>query len=381
MRTLIQNCRIVSPGLDLDRGSVLLVDGSIGAVGPDLPAGAVDRTVDGEGLMLMPGFIDIHTHGCCGCDVTDGSVESIRKIAAAKLREGVTTFLPTTLTLPQAPLLAAARAVEGYRNGRKPGETKAAGLHVEGPFINPKCVGAQNPAHVRAPDLREIEAIAAITPVAVVSVAAEMEGGMEFIRGLTEKGIASSLAHTAATFAQFVEAKAAGLRHLTHFCNQMTPLHHREIGIVGAGLIDPDIMLELICDGIHLCDDMLRLIWATKGGDRLMLITDSMAASWMGDGTLDLGGLAVNVVDGVARLTSGALAGSTLRYNDGLGRVARLTGQPLSRLVGATSWNQARSLGLDGVGRIEPGWKADLVLLSRNYEVVGTWVDGVATVF
>ncbi len=377
MKTLFTHCHVVSPGLDLPDASVLVEHGAISAVFHEVPvACGADETVDLGGHFLMPGFIDIHTHGAAGADVCDGSEEAIRTIAAHKLREGVTTFLPTTLTLPHEQLAAAARAVEAYR--QRADFARAPGLHVEGPFINPKCTGAQNPAFVRPPDPAEIFALREITPVCVVSVATEMPGGVDFVRAMSEAGIATSLAHTAATFADFQAARAAGLKHLTHFCNQMTPLHHREIGIVGAGLVDRGVMIELICDTIHLCPDMIRLVFATKDVGKLMLITDSMAASWMGDGTVTLGGLDVVVRDGAARLASGALAGSTLRYNDGLRNVARLTERPLAELVQTTSLNQAKSLGLGGLGKIEEGFTADFVRLDEALNVVSTWVGGVA---
>ncbi len=374
MKTILTHCHLISPGLDQPDASVVIEDGNIASLSPTAADEAGARVVDLQGQKLLPGFIDIHTHGAAGADVCDGTVDAVRVIAKAKLAEGVTTFLPTTLTLGPEPLLAAARAVAEYR--KQQDFAKAPALHVEGPFLNPKFIGAQNPAFVRPPDAEELFALHAITPVAVVSVAAEMPGGIDFIRAMTAAGITTSLAHTAATREEFLAAKAAGLTHLTHFCCQMSPLHHRALGVVGSGLLDDDVKLELICDTLHLNADMLRLIFKVKPLRQLILITDSMLASHLGDGDYQLGGLAVQVKEGAARLNPTTLAGSVLRYNDGLKNVAALTGLPLSELVATTSWNQAQSLGLPGVGKIEPGFAADLVVLDDDFSVVSTWVNG-----
>ena len=180
-----------------------------------------------------------------------------------------------------------------------------------------------------------------------------------------------------ATAAEVTAAREAGLAHLTHFGNAMTGLHHREIGVVGAGLLDAALKLEVIADGIHLCPDMLRLIFQLVPINRLMLVTDSIAASWIGDGEVTLGGLPVTVKGGVARLAEGgALAGSVLRYNEGVRNVAEFTGLPLREIVKATSWNQAVSLGLEGFGKLEPGYHADVVLLEADFSVWMTFVRG-----
>lgn len=376
MKTLICNARIVSPDVDLDQGSLLIENDRITAVfqpGDYLPA--ADSVIDAGGRLAMPGFIDIHAHGADHHDVCDASVDAIRHIARRKLQEGVTTWLPTTLTQPQDRLEQVAAECAKYFANQE--FCKTPGLHVEGPFINVKNAGAQNPQFVRPPNLAELEAIHQRARALIVSIAPDVEGALEVIRGAKALGITSSAAHTSSTAAQIMAAKAAGLTHLTHFANAMTPLHHREIGVVGAGLLDDDLMIELICDTIHLCPDMLRVVFKVVPIERLMMITDSMAASWIGEGETSLGGLAVVVRDGAARLKEGgALAGSALRFNEGVRNVAKLIPLPLDQLVKATSWNQARSLGLDGLGKLEPGYFADIVLLDPDFSVWKTLVNG-----
>ncbi|MFU8892494.1 MAG: N-acetylglucosamine-6-phosphate deacetylase [Luteolibacter sp.] len=376
MKTLLRHAHLISPGLDIADGAVLLEDGRIAAVFEDcsdLPA--ADEVIDISGRIVMPGFIDIHSHGADGCDVCDDNETSIPHIAMRKLQEGVTTWLPTTLTQPQEKIESIAAHCAAYM--AEPKFCRAPGMHVEGPFINRANAGAQNPEFVRPPNVDELERIHAIAPAQVLSIAPDMDGADLVIERATALGITCSAAHTSATAAQIFDAKTAGLRHLTHFCNAMTPLHHREIGVVGAGLLDNELMIEVIGDTIHLSPDMLKLIFKLVPIERLMLITDSTAASWIGEGEVNLGGLACIVSNGRAVLKEGgALAGSALLFNDGLRNVARLTGLPLDQLVKATSWNQARSLGLDGLGKIEPGYHADLVILDEDFNVLQTFVNG-----
>lgn len=376
MRTLIQNVRVVSPDLEIDGGSLLLENRRIAAVaGPNDLLPAADRVIDGRGRIAMPGFFDIHSHGADGNDISDNSPDAVRHIARRKLQEGVTTWLPTTLTQPPARLMDTVRKCAEYMAAPK--YCRVPGIHVEGPFINPKNAGAQNPEFVRLPDFAELQRLHEIARVLIVSLAPELPGALDFIRSATALGITCSAAHTSASAAEITAAKEAGLTHLTHFCNAMTPLHHREIGVVGMGLMDDSLMIELICDTIHLCPDMLKLVFKLVPIERLMMITDSMAASWIGDGVVMLGGLTVTVANGVARLKQGgALAGSALRYNEGVGNVARITGLPLHQLVKATSWNQAVSLGLEGFGKLEAGFHADIVLLDADFSIWKTFVGG-----
>jgi len=378
MKTLITNAHIISPDVEIQGGAVEIENGKIVALyeeGADLPA--ADEVIDAGDRYVMPGFIDIHAHGANGKDVCDNDVESIRHIAKTKLREGVTTWLPTTLTQPQDLLEEIAGTCAEYMKNQE--FAKTPGLHVEGPFINKANAGAQNPQFVRKPNFEELKRIHEIAPASVVSIAPDTEGACECIREAKAAGITTSAAHTSSTYAQIMAAKEAGLTHLTHFGNAMTPLHHREIGVVGAGLLDSDLKIELICDTIHLCPDLLKLVFAVKPIEQLLMITDSMCGSWIGEGEVQLGGLPVIVKDKQARLKDGgALAGSILEFNEGVANIARLTELPLHQIVKATSLNQAESLGFEGVGKLEPGYCADIAILEKD-DTMTCWktlVDG-----
>ena len=374
---LITNAHLLSPGCEMSGAAIAIANGKVEAIfgaadsWPDYPI-----LFDAVGATVVPGFIDIHTHGVAGRDVCDGRPDAVRDIAKAKLAEGVTTFLPTTLTLPEENLVKAFEDAASYFAQQD--FAKTPGFHVEGPFINPNYAGAQNPKHIRPPNFPEIERLASILPIRLVSLAPEMPGGQELIRLLCRRGITPSLAHTGANYEQFLEAKRAGAKHLTHFCNQMTGLHHREIGLVGAGFLDEEIMAEIICDKIHVCPEMIRLALRGIGPERLMLITDSMAASGLADNaTSSLGGLEVFVRDGAARLASGVLAGSVLKMNEAFRNLAALSELPLVDLVRTTAWNQAKSLGLPQLGKIAPGYWADLAVLEEDFSVRAVFVNGV----
>ena len=373
MKTLIKNCRLVSPDLDLADASILIEAGKITGIFTASSLPAADRTVDAAGLTAMPGFVDVHCHGRNNFDFCDALVDGVNTIAREKLAEGVTTLLPTTLTLPEADLAATLKSVAAY-DGKG---CKLPGVHLEGPFINPKCTGAQNPAFVRKPDVEEVKRLNAISPVLKVSFAVEEEGGDRLCEELRNLGITPSCVHSAASYGQFKAGYAKGLRNLSHFCNQMTPLHHRDIGLVGAGLLNDGVFIEFICDKLHISPDMIALVFKVKDAGHIQLISDAMRASGMPNGEYTLGGLPVIVQGGAARLKEGgALAGSTLQIMDALRNVAEITSLPLKELVKSTSFAQAQALGLPGIGKLEPGYQADIVLLTREFKVSKTLVDG-----
>ena len=377
MTQLFTNCRLVSPGVDLTGAAILVKEDKIQQVftaGDALPA--ADKVIDLGGKMAVPGFIDVHCHGKSGMDFCDATNEAMTVLAKDKLAEGVTSYLPTTLTLPEDQLAAALKTAADYVASGAKG-VKVPGVHLEGPFINPKCLGAQNPDYVVAPDMEMVKRLNAIFPVKKVSYAVEMEGGARFASDLISMGITPSCVHSAATYAQFLAAYDHGMRNLSHFCNQMTALHHRDIGLVGAGFANKDVSIEFICDKLHICPDMIRLTFAIKRCEGIQLITDAMRAAGLPDGKSSLGGLPVIVKNGEARLESnGALAGSTLQLNKALKNVYEVTALPLKDLIRCTSYNQAQALHLPLLGKIEHGYYADITILDADFNVKEVYVNG-----
>ncbi|MCF0168636.1 MAG: N-acetylglucosamine-6-phosphate deacetylase, partial [Bacteroidales bacterium] len=333
---------------------------------------AADNVIDGTGLTALPGFIDVHCHGRNNFDFCDANVEGVNFIGRGKLEEGVTTLLPTTLTLSEESLAETLSSIASYDGSG----CRMPAVHLEGPYINGKMIGAQNPEFVRKPDAEEVARLNRVYPVKKVSFAPEVEGGAAFTSRMVEMGIVPSAVHTNAKYDDFCRCHEAGLRNLSHFCNQMSPLHHRDIGMVGAGLYNDDVYCELICDKIHICPDMIKLAFKIKGPGKIILITDAMRASGMPFGEYSLGGLPVTLDETGARLHNGALAGSTLQLNIALKNVVELTGLPLSEAVRAASTNAAEALSLEGFGRIEEGYIADIVLLDEEFNVRRTIVGG-----
>ena len=379
-KTIIKNAHVISPDVDLENATIVIEGKTIRQVAkkPVSEKGA-STVVDVKGQYVMPGFIDVHTHGANTYDFCDADPQAIFELAKGKLAEGVTSFLPTTLTVSHAELEVAAKNLKAYADAGMP-YAKTPGIHLEGPFINVKCCGAQNPEYVRKPDLAEVKAIAKIFPVRQISYAVEAAGGAKFAKDCLKIGVVPSCGHTGAKLADLMPAYKNGLRHMTHFCNQMTPLHHREIGMVGAGFLIEDLNTEVICDKIHLCPDMLRLIFTRRNLAHVQMITDSLRCSHCKDGyAFTMGGLEVKLEHGEARLVKGGnLAGSTLWMGMGLKNVHDVTGLPLKDLVRTTSWNQAIEQGWgDTLGKVEKGYTADLVVINpRSWKPSAVFVDG-----
>lgn len=380
---VIEGARVVTPGKDLGTVPVRIERGVIAAVGEGARPCAGDRTVDAGGLTLLPGFVDIHSHGRGGCDFCDATDAAFDTIGKGKKEDGVTGFLATGLTRPEQELAEMCRAAERYKT-RGEGAV-CLGVHLEGPFFNRDMAGAQNPDYLKLPDAAMVRRLDAFSPVKKVSLAPELEGAEECIRELVGCGITVSGGHSSADYGTFERARLAGMKHLTHFCNAMMPAHHLRPSMVTGGLLADDVFVEIITDGVHLSDPMIALIARMKGPDRLMVITDAMCAAGEPDGLYNLGGMRVKVEKGRATLADvpydpaavvSNVAGSVALYPDCFKRFARVTGWPLHEAVKAAGYNQLRSLGIFGRGEIAVGQKADLVLVDGELSPVMTAVGG-----
>ena len=393
MSLFISGARVVTPGKDLGVVPVRVEGAQIVAVGAEAHPAAEDHRIVADGLTLLPGFVDIHSHGRSGFDFCDATDEAFDTIARDKLQDGVTGFLATGLTRPEEDLAALCHAAERYKRGMGNGErgmgngggATCLGVHLEGPFFNGDMAGAQNPDYLKLPDADFVMRLNAISPVRKVSLAPELEGAEACIRTLVAHGIIVSGGHSAADYDTFELARQAGMIHLTHFCNAMMPIHHLRPTMVTGGLLAEDVYVEIITDGVHLSDPMIKLIAKAKGPDRLMVITDAMCAAGCPDGLYTLGGLRVCVADGCARLADvpydpkavvSNVAGSIALYCDCFRRLVRVTGWPLEQAVKAAGYNQLRSLGITDRGEIVPGQIADIVLVDDNLNPKTTIVGG-----
>jgi len=405
---IIRNARVVTPGRDLGVTDVVVEDGRIASVGPAL-GDTVAESIDASGFMLLPGFVDIHSHGRGGTDFCDATDAAFETIGHGKLQDGVTSFLATGLTRPESDLAELCRCVERYKKkaekrgggGQWTGPLSSLrlrhrtststlptclGVHLEGPFFNVKMAGAQNPAFLKDPDAEMVLRLHAISPVLKVSLAPELPGAEDCIRRLVAAGIVVSGGHSEADYDTFERARKAGMTHLTHFCNAMMPVHHLRPTMVTGGLLADDVYAEIITDGVHLSDPMIRLIAKTKGPDRLMVITDAMCAAGEPDGVYSLGGLRVKVEKGKATLADvpydpkavvSNVAGSVALFPQCFKRYVAVTGFPLEEAVKAAGYNQLRSLGITDRGEVKPGQVADMVLTDADFTPQMTFVGGV----
>ena len=326
-----------------------------------------EAVTDAEGGYIIPGLTDIHFHGCMGSDCCDGSIEAFRTIAAYELRQGITSITPATMTMPEDTLAQICRTVNGfsYEDG-----ADLCGLYMEGPFISADKKGAQNGSHIHTADTEMLQRLQDISgnKVRTVVVAPETEGAMEFIRQ-NSGSINISIAHTTADYETSKKALSLGASQLTHMFNAMPPFTHRAPGPIGAAADDGDCMVELICDGVHVHPSVVRTAFRIFGDGRIILISDSMRAAGMADGTYDLGGQAVTVKGNLAVLKDGTLAGSVTNLMDCLRAAVRSMGIPLASAVKCAAVNPARAVGIiKDYGTLEPGKYANIVILNEALE-------------
>lgn len=340
-------------------GDVEVVDGVVGRVG--LPP------VRGGGT-AAPGLVDLQVNGFDGVDLMAAEADAVRHVARALAAHGVTAWLPTLITADPAATEQALRVLAAVMDaGPGPGEARVLGVHLEGPFLSPRRLGTHPPEHRRDPDEDLLARWRGLAPVVAVTLAPELPGALELVRRLSADGVRVSLGHSQASAVQAHAGFDAGASAVTHVFNAMSPLHHREPGLPGAALARPEVFVQLVVDGHHLADDVVRLVWAAAAG-RTVLVTDATAASARPDGRYALAGVDLTVRDGAVRNPAGALAGSALTLDRAV-RNALALGLEEGAVLQAATATPARLLGRTDVGVLAPGARADLVLLDDDLAV------------
>ena len=368
--TLIHSARTPSAA---DSAWVLLADGIVSGSGVGRPPEVEGASVvDAAGRLLVPGLVDLHCHGGAGRSFDDGP-ESIAEAVALHRRHGTTrtmvSLVSATIDDLQRRLRAAAAACEA--------DPLLLGIHLEGPFLDPAHRGAHDPDVLTLPTAAIVDELleAAGGHLRAVTLAPELPGADQAIERFVRHGVRVAVGHTGADYAEAARAFGEGASLLTHAFNGMAGLHHRDPGPVGAALMDRSVTLELIADGVHVHDAVIRTLFAGAPG-RVALITDAMAGAGIPDGTFQLGSMLVHVADGVARTESGSLAGSTLTLDAAVRHVVAAGIEPREAIAAATVV-PARALGLgDRIGRLEPGYAADAVLLDDALQVDTVWAAG-----
>lgn len=324
---------------------------------------------------ISPGFIDIHIHGSIGKDFLDCEYEDLENISLFLAQNGVTGYLPTIVTAPLESMKIATEKIEKYIQNQKVG-AKVLGVHLEGPFLNPKYKGAQREDCIIKPNLDNLKYL--LSPnLKIMTLAPEVEGAYEIIKYLRENNIIVSAGHTDATLEDVKKATELGLSHITHLFNGMRPLHHREPGIIGAALTEDELSVEVIADGFHLADSILKLVYKTKPKDKIILVTDAMMAAGLSDGEYSLAGQKVIVKDGKATLESGSLAGSTLSMIKAVMNFKEKVGVKLEEAVYIASYSPAKLLGLENKkGSLEVGKDADITIFDKDLNIKMTIVEG-----
>lgn len=371
----IENVTLVTPERLLPRQDVFIDNGRIAAIqnSGEVHEAAGARRIQGNGLLLTPGWIDCQLNGGFGHDFTEDPT-TMWDVAAQLPRFGVTAFLPTIIT---SPLARIAEAMAVWQAGTPAGwrGARPLGLHIEGPFLNPQKRGAHNPIHLRLPDPAAVADWSPEHGVWWVTLAPELPGALDLARFLRQRGVIVSAGHTMATFEEAEAAFKAGVMCGTHLFNAMAPLAHREPGMAGALLTNPEAVVGLIADGIHTHPAMVEIAWRCKGPHRIITVTDGMAALGMPPGRYHLGDLEVIVGETDARLPNGTLAGSIATLDQALRNVQRFVGCSLTEAVTTVTRTPAELFGLPK-GRILVGYDADLTLITPRCEVVATIVGG-----
>ncbi len=410
---VLRNLRVVLPERTAELASVLIEDGRIARIVDSSSDEAVkpDSVIDLHGRTLFPGFIDVHIHGAVGVDAMEAGADDLCRVSEFLASAGVTAWLPTLVPARQAQYESAVRAISDLmgqqdwergrpalttsapdlpskdRNSLNANELQAGrlrsqlfGVHYEGPFVNSEQCGALHREHFRTfKNITDVDALPTInhkSAIHMMTLAPEIDGGIDLIKELKKRNWIVSIGHTRATTDILDQALAAGARHMTHFMNAMTPLHHRAPGPVGWGLLRDEITCDVIADGVHIDPAILKLIVRNKSPERISLISDAIAAAGLGDGVYEIWGEKISVNQGRTKNARGSIAGSVITMLDAV-RLMLSLGVAESDVARMASLNPARLLGIDhDCGSIEEGKRADLVALDEARNVRHTIVGG-----
>ncbi|MDU1321251.1 MAG: N-acetylglucosamine-6-phosphate deacetylase [Clostridium botulinum] len=333
-----------------------------------------DHIIDAKGLYISPGFIDVHIHGSGGKDAMDGEIESIKVISNTISKRGVTSFLPTTMTMDKEHIYKALDVIEQAMN-MDLGGAKVLGAHLEGPFINPKYKGAQKVDFIKNPSFDFIKGYENV--IKIITLAPEKDENFKFLKYIKENtDIVLSIGHSDATYEQAMAAIDNGISRATHTFNAMTPLNHRKPGIIGA-IMNTDISCELIADNIHVHKGAVNVLTKIKGKDKIILITDSMRAGCMNNGIWELGGQKVIVKDSSARLEDNTLAGSILTLDSAVKNMKNNIDASLCEIISMVTVNPAKDINVyDRKGSIEKGKDADIAIFDKDINISMTIIEG-----
>ena len=365
------NAKVYVEGKGIITACVGVKDGKIEYIGND--ASLITEPYEYSlGQVVVPGFIDEHIHGAAGADAMDGTKDALSKIANAIASEGTTSFLATTMTQSPENILNAMNAVKDYMSENATDGAAVLGVHLEGPFISVKHIGAQPLEYVAKPDVKVFDEYykASGNAIKIVSLAPEADGADELIKHLTSLGVTASAGHTDAGYEAIEKAIKIGLKNVTHTYNAQKALHHREIGTVGSAMLFDELNAEAICDTIHLSVPAIKLLIKNKPHDKFTLITDSMRAKHLSDGISELGGQEVIVKNGEARLKDGTLAGSILKMNDAVKNLVLKCGVLFTDALDFATANPAKNLGVFyKICSIKEGKNADFTVLDVDFNV------------
>ena len=351
---------------------VRIADGVITETGEVLTALPGEKTLDLAGDMLLPGFVDVHIHGCAGHDTMEGE-EAIRAMSRALYRMGTAAFCPTTMSADEETTARTVAAIRRVMDNPEPEGARVLGAHMEAPFLSDRHAGAQRAEFFSDPDWEKLTRMTDGKPdtVRLITVAPERAGCEAFVRKARAAGIRVSAGHTDADAETLHRMADWGADHVTHLFNAQTPLRHRAPGVPGAALTDGRMYCEMICDGVHLHTDTVRLIALCKGAERAVAITDAMEAAGMPDGEYALGGQQVTVRGGEARLADGTLAGSVLTMPRALENLIHVFGQESAAACAMCTQTPAESIGEKLAGRILPGAPGLLTRWGRDWRMKG----------